>query len=236
MNFDSNISTTVQDGHRIHGTKLTDLIETATFTETIFLLYGGKMPTPGQRSLLDALLVAAAEHGVEAPSLYVPRISAASGNPVHVAIAAGVLAIGESHGGAGEAAARLLFRDEDATALVQEYITSGKRIPGFGHRVYVDEDLRARLIFQKAKEGHIPLAAFEKAYAIEAALAKAKGKKLPLNIDGAFAAATLGLGLTPPAAKSLFVLARVAGMGAHAIEELQRHTGYYRLEDLQNGN
>ncbi|MFZ3043641.1 MAG: citrate/2-methylcitrate synthase [Minisyncoccia bacterium] len=233
MNFDTKISATEQGEHQIYGHTLTGLAETATFTDAIFLLYTGKLPTPGQRPLLDAMLVMAIEHGVEAPSLYVPRISVASGNPVHVGIAAGILAIGDVHGGAGEAAAQLLARDEDAATLVQEYLSKGKRMPGFGHRTYKDEDPRASLIFKKAKEAGIPLAAFEKAYAIEAALVEAKGKKLPLNIDGAFAAATLAFGLTSPAARALFVLARVAGMGAHAIEELQQKKGYYRLGDLQ---
>jgi len=36
--------------------------------------------------------------------------------------------------------------------------------------------------------------------------------------------------MDPRAAKALFVLARVAGMGAHAIEELEQKNGYRRLE------
>ena len=107
----------------------------------------------------------------------------------------------------------------------------GKFIPGFGHKVYKNEDPRATIIYMKAKEGRVPLAAFEKAYAVEALLEKQKGKKLPLNIDGAFAAGVLALGMDPSAAKALFVFGRVAGMGAHAIEEKAQHNGYWRLEE-----
>jgi citryl-CoA lyase len=149
---------------------------------------------------------------------------------VHTAIAAGVLAIGEAHGGAGEAAAHLLSREESADALGEEYGDAKKPLPGFGHRVYKDEDPRAAIIYAKAKDAGVTLLPFEKAYAIEAALEKSKGKRLPLNIDGAFAASILAFGMPPAAATALFVLARVPGMGAHALEELSLGGGYRRLD------
>ncbi len=36
--------------------------------------------------------------------------------------------------------------------------------------------------------------------------------------------------MDPRVAKALFVLARVVGMGAHAIEELKQGNGYRRLD------
>lgn len=230
MKFNTKISTTKDGEHSIYGEKVTELMKGHTFTDSIFLLYAGKLPNGGERALLDAMLVAGAEHGVETPSAYVPRVSAASGNSVHTAMASGILAIGEAHGGAGEAAAYLLLQSEDAETIVAECIVSKKAIPGFGHRTYKDEDPRATIIYTKAKEAGVLLDAFTKAYAIESALASAKGKKLPLNIDGAFAAGVLALGMHPRAAKALFVLARVAGMGAHALEELAQGGGYKRLD------
>lgn len=229
MKFDTKISKTEEGEHQVYGHTISELMQAHTYTEAVHLLYAGKLPNDGERMLLDTMLVSAIEHGVEAPSLYIPRISAASGNSVHTAIAAGILAIGEDHGGAGEAAARLLSRHEDAEILVSEYVEAKKHMPGFGHRVYKDEDPRATIIYRKAKEAGVSLVSFEKAYAIEAELEKQKGKKLPLNIDGAFAAGVLSLGMDPRAGKALFVLARVAGMGAHAIEELQQGNGYRRL-------
>lgn len=230
MKFETKISKSEKEEHTIYGVKMTELMKTHTFTEVIFLLYSGKLPTLGERALLDTLLVAAAEHGIETPSAYVPRISVASGNSVHTAMAAGMLAMGEAHGGAGEAAAHMLAREGGAREIVAEYMSAKKNIPGFGHRIYKDEDPRATLIYSKAKASGVSLAPFEKAYAIEAALHESKGKKLPLNIDGAFAAATLSFGMRPAAAKALFVFARTAGMGAHALEEQSQNTGYKRLD------
>lgn len=229
MKFETHISDTHDGEHWIYEKNVTDLMQSHTFTEMIFLLYAGKLPTEGERSLLDTMLIAAAEHGVETPSGYVPRVSVASGNSVHVAMAAGMLAMGEAHGGAGEAAAYLLAREETPEALVAEYVAQKKPLPGFGHRIYKNEDPRATLIARAAKAGALPLGFFAKASAIEAALEKAKGKKLPLNVDGAFAAGVLALGMHPRAAKALFVLARTAGMGAHAMEELEQGNGYRRL-------
>ncbi len=230
MEFKTNISKTEREGHAIYGNKVTDLMQHNSFTDVVFLLYSGRLPHDRERALLDAMLISAAEHGVETPSLYMPRVSVASGNSVHVGMAAGILGIGEAHSGAGEAAAEMLMRNETAQELVEEYVTKKIHMPGFGHRVYKDEDPRATLIFTKAKDLGVSLQLFEKAYAIEAELEKAKGKKLPLNIDGAFAAAVLALGMKPEAAKALFVFARVAGMGAHAIEELEQANGYRRLD------
>lgn len=231
MQFNTKISDDRDGVHAVYGKAVTALMQEATFTEVIFLLFKGVLPTQGERRLLDTMLVAAAEHGVEAPSLYVPRVSVASGNSVHVAMAAGILAIGEVHGGAGEAAANLLARPEGAEDIVAEYLTAGKRLPGFGHKVYRAEDPRAKIIYEQAKKTALPLKAFEKAYAIENMLATQKGTTFPLNIDGAFAAGILALGLPPTAAKALFVVARVAGMGAHAIEEAAQSCGYKRLTD-----
>lgn len=229
MKFETKISQNIDGEHHIYDHSLSELMQKHSFTESIFLLFTGKLPSDGECALLDMMLVSAIEHGVETPSLYVPRISAASGNSVHTAIAAGVLAIGEAHGGAGEAAAFLLLRKEDAKILVDEYAKKGERLPGYGHRIYKDEDPRASIIYEKAKQAKVSLDAFEKAYAIEAAILESKGKKLPLNIDGALAAGVLALGMHPSAAKALFVLARVAGMGAHALEELEQKNGYRRL-------
>ena len=233
MKHHSNISKTEGGAHEIYGQKVTELMKQHSFVDTVFLLYTGKLPAEGERALLDTMLIASSEHGIEAPSLYVPRISVASGNSVHVGMAAGILAIGEAHGGAGEASVRVLASKESAEDIVERFNKEGKFIPGFGHKVYKDEDPRATIIYMKAKEGKVPLAAFEKAYAIEALLEKQKGKKLPLNIDGAFAAGVLALGMDPLAAKALFVFGRVAGMGAHAIEEKNQNNAYWRQEEEQ---
>ena len=133
MKHHSNISKTEGGEHEIYRHKVTELMKQYSFVDTVFLLYTGKLPTEGERALLNTMLIASAEHGIEAPSLYAPRVSVASGNSVHVGIAAGILAIGESHGGAGEASAQVLASGGSAEEIVADFEKEGKFIPGFGH-------------------------------------------------------------------------------------------------------
>src|SRR5205809_495950 len=85
----------------IRGYDVTSLM-TGSFTDTIFLLHQGRLPNAGERRLLDAILVGVADHGSGAPSCATARL-VASGNrqSLSAAVAAGVLAIGNEHGGAG---------------------------------------------------------------------------------------------------------------------------------------
>ena len=151
---------------------------------------------------------------------------------MHVALAASCLAIGSKHGGAAESCAALLASDKTP----DEIVVQEKVIPGFGHKIYKDADPRAAALYEKAKSLGFACKHFEKAYAIEAALAAKKGKKLPLNIDGAIAATLLELKLNPRLGKSLFMIARLVGASAHILEEMNQGNSYYRLEegDVEN--
>src|SRR3954468_23904797 len=93
----------------IRGRAVTSLMQQATFTDIIFLLHLGRLPSPGERRLLDALLIGVADHGSGAPSCATARL-AASGNrsSISSAVAAGVLAIGDDHGGAGSNCMQLI--------------------------------------------------------------------------------------------------------------------------------
>src|SRR5262245_41317561 len=91
-----------RDGHiRIRGYDIATLMTGKTFTDTIFLLHRGELPTVAEREILDAILIAIADHGSGAPSCATARL-AASGNrqSLSAAVAAGILAVGDDHGGA----------------------------------------------------------------------------------------------------------------------------------------
>ena len=227
MKWNTSISQAQGDDRSIRGVSLSELIQKNTFTEAVFLLLSGKLPTDSERRVFDAMLTSACEHGVEAPSAFVPRVSASVGNPLHVAVAAGILSIGDFHGGAVESAAQL-FKNRTSA---KEVIESGERFPGFGHKVYKDVDPRAELILSVAQSEGIAVEEIEHARAIGKELALLTGKSLPLNIDGAFAALMLGLSLPPTMGKALFAFARMPGMIAHAYEESVNEKPYRRFED-----
>src|SRR5947199_4737734 len=97
------------DHIRVRGHDVLDLMQRSTFTDLIFLLHHERLPSAGERRLLDAILIGVADHGAGAPSCAAARL-AASGNrqSLSAAVAAGVLTIGDEHGGAGSGCMELI--------------------------------------------------------------------------------------------------------------------------------
>src|SRR5262249_55482689 len=187
---------------------MTDLMAKASFTEVVFLLHQGRLPSANERKLLDAILVAVADHGPGSPSAATSRL-VASANRVapEAAIAAGVLAIGDMHAGAGLACMHMieagleLCRNEKLTVaqaparIVDETRQKKERLPGFGHRVH-SQDPRTSVLFGMARESNVAGEGIEFVTAIESA-AREKIKPLPINVDGALAAVLHDLGFPP---------------------------------------
>ncbi len=215
----------------VRGHDIVELISKNSFSEAVFLLLKGNLPDEKEKALLEALLVAPVENGIESPSIFMPRIVASTGNDFHTALAAGVLAIGEKHGGAGEAAAQMLISPRTAKEIVEECLALKKTLPGFGHKVYKEEDPRATALYKKAKELGFACKYFDLAYEMEKEFEAQKGKKIPLNIDGALAAGMLELGFDPRLGKALFLISRMVGMSAHILEEFDQNNSYHRLEE-----
>jgi citrate synthase len=223
-----------RDGEiRIRGYDVPSLMTNRTFTDTIFLLHQGRLPSASERSLLDAILTGVADHGSGAPSCATARL-AASGNrqSLSAAVAAGILAIGDDHGGAGlgcmEIIAAGLARaregglslDDAAGEVVREVRAEGLRVAGFGHRVHTT-DPRTAILFDLARGGGIAGDGVAFVHALERAIATAV-KPLPINIDGALAAVLHDMGFAPAFGRLVFIIGRVAGLTAEVAEELAR--------------
>src|ERR1700736_4403976 len=87
---------------RLRGYGIEDLIGAVTFTEMIWLMVRGELPTSGQASLMEKALVAAVDHGPQAPSIAAARMAATCGVGLHGAMSTGVGLLGDVHGGAGQ--------------------------------------------------------------------------------------------------------------------------------------
>ena len=217
----------------IRGYDVTSLMTRAGFTETIFLLHQGRLPTAGEKRLLDAILVGVADHGAGAPSCAAARL-VASGNrqSLSAAIAAGILAIGDEHGGAGSACMELIAAgveraanqpasiEDSARRTVDDARAQKKRLPGLGHRVH-SSDPRTATLFAMARETGLAGKGIAFMEALEQQ-AREKIKPLPINIDGALAAVLYDLGFPPPFGKLVFIIGRVAGLTAEVAEEYAR--------------
>ena len=217
----------------IRGYDITALMRQAGFVDTVFLLHRGRLPSVAERRLLDALMVASADHGAGAPSCATARL-AASGNrgSLSAAIAAGVLAIGDEHGGAGEVCMRLIAasapaerrqgRSLEAAAeqVVLDAIGRGDRLPGLGHRIHTT-DPRIAVLYDMAAEVGVAGDGIAFMRALEAAASRLI-KPMPINIDGGLAGVLYDLAFPPEAAKLIFIIARVAGLTAEVAEEHAR--------------
>lgn len=233
--YRTSITTHAGDRIYVYGYDLLKLAQEKSFTEAIYLILKGELPDKNSKKMLDSMLTIAIDHGIEPSSVVAARNVYSGGSPLQAAVAAGVLAFGEYHGGAIEQSMETLkkYEDKGAEKLVNDFAKEGKRVSGFGHRVYsVDPRTQKLLEIAKALGFYGKYVKF--ALEVEKKLSTAS-KRLPLNIDGIFACLLLEMGFHPKSGKGFFVIARIPGLVAHVVEESLRERPVRRLsgKDVQ---
>jgi citrate synthase len=190
-----------------------------------FLLRWRGEADPAHAKAIDTYWICTAEHGLNA-STFTARIAASTGADAGAAMSAAIGTLsGPLHGGAPAHVIPMI--DEvaamgDAEKWVSDLLDSGKRIMGFGHRVYRAEDPRARLLARTAEELGSPRVATAKALE-EAALAELQRRYpervLATNVEY-WAAIVLDVARIPAKlTPAMFACARVAGWSAHILEQ-----------------
>jgi len=213
-----------------------DLIGRVGFSDYVWLLITGELPTSGQRAALDATLVAIAEHGF-VPSVQASRMTlAAAPEALQGAVAAGILGCGSVVLGSSEAAGRFLAEvvaraaegsvEEAAAHVVREYRSQRRAVPGYGHPLHKGYDPRARRLLEVARENDTSGQHIHAALVVERLLPELTGKDLAMNVSGAIPAVLLDAGYPLLALKGVPILARTAGLIAHLLEEQQRPVGF----------
>lgn len=217
----------------IRGYPIEQLIGEIDFVSMIWLMLRGDLPTPAQARLLQAALVASVDHGPQAPAISIARMAVTCGVGVNNAMASGVNALGDVHGGAGQqclevyeevvAAAQGDFAGPAAREAVLRALRERKHLPGFGHRFHpVDpraEPLLA-MVAEAVRAGDAPGHYLAAGRAVTEVVRQAKDRLVPMNIDGATAVIFGELGFTPILARGLFILSRSVGILAHASEQM----------------
>jgi citrate synthase len=222
---------------RYRGYAIEDLIRQQTsLTQMVWLMTRGELPTPAQAGLLEAALMAAVDHGPQAPSIAITRMAATCGVGLNSAMASGLNVLGDVHGGAGEQALALYQQvalQMDAGSPMHEAVRSaldahvrqhGKAIPGFGHRFHPVDPRTAPLLerVEEAVAKGVVTGRFAAiARGIEDTLAAGRPRRIPMNIDGVTAVIYGELGFPAPLARGLFCLSRSVGLLAHAWEQMQ---------------
>lgn len=228
----------------LRGYPIQDLIGRASWGASVYLTLLGELPSENHARLLEAILVSVIDHGVRPPSTIAAVTAANTGAPLNAAIAAGVLAINKYHGGAIEDAMRVLSEarqtqdaeridaESAARKLVADYKNRRQRISGYGHRFH-RADPRAVRLFDLAHELDIAGRYVAQAEVLERVLSEATGRHLPINADGAIAALLCEMDFPPKTANGIFIIARLPGLVAHAVEEQER-SAPMRTVDVEN--
>jgi citrate synthase len=224
---------------RFRGYAIEDLIGRVGFADMVYLLTRGELPHPEAAKLLEAALVAAVDHGPQAPSIAAARMAVTCGGGVNNAMASAINMLGDVHGGAGEQAVafyhavaakldapRSKLSMEEAIAVTIDALekTGERHVPGYGHRFHPLDPRAPRLldlVDAAAKSGVVGGKFAAIGRAVEAQLAQRAVHPIPMNIDGATGVIYAELGFAPALCRGLFVLSRSVGALAHAFEEMQ---------------
>ena len=229
----ANAATIVVRGRDLVG----ELMGKISFTEHFWLLLTGTLPNDRQRLMLDATLVAIAEHGL-VPSVQVSRMTlAAAPEALQGAVAAGILGCGSVVLGSAEAAGRFFAEiarqadagtplDESVAAVTRAYRAARRAIPGYGHPLHKEADPRATKLIDIANHAGCAGRHVAIAHLTEQLLPKLVGKPLAMNVSGAIPAVLLDVGYPLAALKGIPILARAASLVAHLLEEQERPIGF----------
>jgi len=191
----------------------------------------GKEPDPIAARAVDTYWVTVIDHGMNA-STFAARVIASTRSDMVSAVTGAIGALkGPLHGGAPGPVLDMLkdirFADR-AEGWVRNELAAGRRIMGFGHRVYKVRDPRAAVLSKVADELTSAKLEnkqlFDLARAVEQTAVKVleevkPGRNLRTNVEFFTALVLQAVGLEPRSFVATFACGRVAGWCANVIEQ-----------------
>ncbi|MGW0228754.1 citrate synthase [Actinopolymorpha singaporensis] len=218
--------------------------------ERLWSRLADRAPGPGEIRALNAALVLLADHELAASTL-AARVAASVWADPYLVVLTGLSAGGGIlHGASASGLETLLRTTPDPAAVprvVGDRLRGGEHLPGFGHKVYSGRDPRADALLELVRiageqpseqlsgqpSGQPPHGGVD---AIVAELVRVVGRHggpAP-NVDLALAALAVKFGLTEGSGEMIFLLGRIAGLVAHALEEYP-HRVRFRPRALYTG-
>jgi citrate synthase len=189
----------------------------------------GTRPTEEEARIIDVSLILYAEHDYNA-STFSARVIAGTMSDLHGAVTGAIAALkGPLHGGANEAAMRMLKEIDEVIAgggSVEEFMAnafvSKRKLMGFGHRVYKHGDHRAGILHalgRKYAEGKGD--DFSRWFDIGEAVQRImlEEKRIHANVDFPCGMTYFVMGIPVPQYTPIFVASRVTGWAAHVMEQ-----------------
>ena len=229
QSFATNIATSDKTRITVRGKDLVgELIGQRTFTEMLFFALAHRMPQPGETRVLDACLVTLMEHGWTPSSIVTRLMADSTPGQAQVAIAAGLLAVGDVFAGTMDGCARLLaagVEAADAASWCRDTVAYHRNnrlpMPGFGHPFHKPDDPRPPRLFEVAAEAGHSGRYIVLLHALGAEFDRVAGRHLTINATGAIAALLLEIGIPPVAMRAVAVVSRAGGLAGHVVEESQ---------------
>ncbi|MCU4926628.1 citrate synthase [Halobacteria archaeon AArc-dxtr1] len=187
----------------------------------------GEEPDEIAAETFDQALILHADHGLNA-STFTAMVIGSTMADIYSSVTGGIGALsGPLHGGANQDVMEVLIEidesDLDPLAWVEQATEEGRRIPGFGHRVYDVKDPRAHILQERSRE----LAEtgnprwYEITTTIEEYLTEEKGlvkKGIAPNVDFYSGSVYYQLGIPIDMYTPIFAMSRVGGWIAHVLE------------------
>jgi citrate synthase len=229
----------------VQGHDLVDLIGKVSLGDFAFLELKGRLPSPEESTVFNAIAVTLVEHGMT-PSAIAARLTYfGAPESLQAAVAAGLLGMGSRFGGSIEESARTLQESlaaagpeadlgEVARDVVAAYQKTKQPIAGLGHPIHKPIDPRTPRLFAIALENGLSGRNIELMKLISEEASRAYGRELPVNATGAIGAILSELDFPWQVGRGLAVIARSIGLVAHVQEEVKEPLAaeiWSRVED-----
>jgi citrate synthase len=210
-----------------------DLIGKITFTDMTSLILRGRLPTPAEAKMLDALLVILVEHGMVSHVIAARLVYHCAPEAIQAAVAAGLCGAGSVHLGSSEWSAKMLVEalpankqdpadlDAVAASIFDDYAARKQRLPGIGHRTHAEGDPRAETLFGIARDTGVYGRYCELLQNLSKVASERRKRLIPVNVTGAIAAIALDMGFPWQITKAFALIGRTLGVMGHIAEEIR---------------
>ena len=216
---------------------IADVMGKLNLGDFAFLEIQGRLPSPGESIVFNAMLATLVEHGMT-PMVIAARLTyLGAPESLQGAVASGILGMGTTFAGTAEGSARILQEALSgagadtpvvefptlAEAIVRRHLETKTPIPGVGHHLHKPVDPRAPRLFELAEQHQLSGRYVElmKQVSIAAEQALRKPGLLPVNATGAIGALSSEMGIPWKLCRGLAVIGRTIGIVGHLAEELR---------------
>ncbi len=189
-------------------------------------MLNGEEPDEVTAETFDQALVLHADHGLNA-STFAAKVTSSTLADLHASITSAIGALsGSLHGGANQDVMAMLKEVDESEMEPLEWVETalenGRRVPGFGHRVYNVKDPRAKILGQRSEalgEAEGDMRWYEMSATIEEHLGEEKG--LAPNVDFYSASTYYQMGIPIDLYTPIFAMSRSGGWIAHVLEQYE---------------